>query len=205
MANFRVVLCVAAAIAALPAGCNDSKESGGTTTTGGTAATGGAMGAGGSGTAGANAAGGKTGAPATGGSSPATGGALATGGSAMTGGTQSSGGTAGSTSGSTWRPFNDQSPWNTKIPANPEIDPDSDALVADFASNGGVWININDYGIPAYYADVGTPLQTVTVVPGIAGAGFAGNKAQVPIPAGAVPDPESDHHMCVVDRGKRTA
>jgi hypothetical protein len=216
MRSYGVLLCLVAAFVPLPVGCNE-KESDRTSTSGG------ATGAGGSGTGSANAAGGKSGGQATGGndsatggasaaagstttggkSGAATGGALATGGTSVIGG-QSSGASAGSTPGP-WRPFNDQSPWNTKIPPNPELDPDSDALVADFASNGGFWININDYGIPAYYAAPSTPLQTVSVVPGIAGVGFDGNQAQVPIPAGAVPDPESDHHMCVVDSGRRTA
>jgi hypothetical protein len=115
---------------------------------------------------------------------------------------------AGSASG-TWRPFNDQSPWNTPVPANPELAPDSAELIADLKSSSewgqNLDINIAQFSIPLFYATPSTPL--VDVLAELGGLGFSGTDgsnahAQVPIPAGAAPDPMSDHHIAIIDRAR---
>ncbi len=105
-----------------------------------------------------------------------------------------------------WRPFSADSPWNTPIPANPELAPDSDALIADFISSSP-WgphldVNIPEYSIPLYWADASTPsYQVLADYGGDGWSGTAGANATgtMPIPAGAAPDPASDHHLLVVD------
>jgi len=106
-----------------------------------------------------------------------------------------------------WRPFSDDSPWNTRIPPDPELEPDSAALVEDFM-NSSPWgvhldVNIAGYSIPLYWADASTPAYTVLADYG--GDGWVGDNGAnatgtMPIPDGATPDAESDHHIVVVDR-----
>jgi hypothetical protein len=125
-------------------------------------------------------------------------------GGAAEGGSPEGGGTTG-----VWRPFNDSSPWNTPIPANPPLAPDSAALIADFRTSSqfgeNLDINIAQFSIPVFYAQAST--RAVEVVCELGGLGFMGNngenaRAQVPMPEGAAPDPESDHHLCIVDRAR---
>jgi hypothetical protein len=103
-----------------------------------------------------------------------------------------------------WRPFGAASPWNTPIPTDPALAPNSTALVADFRTSSPYGIhldvNIDSYSIPVYWADASTP--TFPVLATLGGEGWNGNSATLamPIPTGAVPDPQSDHHMAVVDR-----
>jgi hypothetical protein len=65
-------------------------------------------------------------------------------------------------------------------------------------------VNISGFSVPLYWADASTP-KTLVSCDG-AGYGFAVDKnkqngtAVIPIPAGALPDPESDHHLLVIDR-----
>ena len=98
-----------------------------------------------------------------------------------------------------WRPFSPDSPWNQKIPRNPETDPRSQELVEDLAKScrwDFLGINIKGYSIPVYYIDAPrTP--TVLVKCRTTGEGF---DKPVPIPDVAAPDPQSDHHLCIVDR-----
>jgi hypothetical protein len=123
-------------------------------------------------------------------------------------GTTTPGTDAGSST-SVWRPFNNASPWNTLIPANPPLAPDSATLVADLRTSSqygqNLDVNIARYSIPLYYATSSTPL--VDVLAELGGLGFTGSNGQnahalVPIPAGATPDPESDHHIAIIDRAK---
>jgi hypothetical protein len=120
------------------------------------------------------------------------------------------GGGASPDGGGAWRPFSPDSPWNTPIPAKPDLDPDSAALVADLAQSSpfGVHLDVNiaGYSIPLYFADASTP--TFTVVADYGGTGWSGTDGRnatgtMPIPAGAAPDPESDHHLLVVDRTRQ--
>jgi len=142
----------------------------------------------------------------------ATGGATAPGGAGGEGGTPSSGGAAGTGGSSTvWRPYSDTSPWNTPIGDDATLDPDSDALIADFESSSQYGehldVNIEGYSIPLYWADANTPWVTITCRVG--GHGFTGDNgmdatAQIPMPADATPDPESDHHLLIIDTTTNT-
>ncbi|HMA08636.1 MAG TPA: hypothetical protein VKP68_12265, partial [Ramlibacter sp.] len=107
----------------------------------------------------------------------------------------------------TWRPFSIDSPWNAPIAADAELDPDSAALIADWAQSSPYGphldVNIASFSIPLYQADALTP--TYHVQADIGGAGWIGRDgrdavALMPIPDGAMPDPQSDHHLLVVDR-----
>ena len=110
-----------------------------------------------------------------------------------------------------WRPFSDVSPWNTRIPPDPELEPESAALVEDFMTSSpwGVHLDVNipGYSIPLYWADSSTP--TYTVLADYGGDGWVGDNGAnatgtMPIPGGATPDTESDHHFLVVDRALGT-
>lgn len=98
----------------------------------------------------------------------------------------------------TWRPFNDGSPWNIPIAANPSIDSNSAAMIQFFHDRNyqdpRPWININRAAAPLWTADANAPRYNVDC--GSPNCTFFQN---VPIPNNAVPDPESDGHMIVVD------
>jgi hypothetical protein len=110
-----------------------------------------------------------------------------------------------------YRPYADSSPWNTPIGSNPKLDPNSKALIGDFESSSQYGehldVNIEGYSVPLYWADANTP--RVEVVCRVGGHGFTGDNgmnatARVPLPANAAPDPESDHHLLIVDRTTNT-
>jgi hypothetical protein len=158
--------------------------------------------------AGTGGAGGNAGTAGAGGAA-GSGGSAGQGGSGGKGGTGGAGGGAGSGGASgVWRPFSDASPWNTPIPSSPTIDPNSAAMIADWAVSSvygpHLDVNISGFSVPLYWADASTP-KTLGSCDG-AGYGFAVDKnkqngtAMIPIPAGALPDPESDHHLLVIDR-----
>jgi len=107
--------------------------------------------------------------------------------------------------------------WNQPIGPNPAIDPLNDRYLEALAGahGGPFWINILDYTIPVYAVDERTPRHTVhqrPIDPGGEerrmkrwgpratwfqhGPGFG---KDVPIPAHAMPDPESDGHMALID------
>jgi hypothetical protein len=151
--------------------------------------------------------------PSASGGSPAggdnTGGATDTPGAAGSSSTGSGSSTGGGTS--VWRPYSDTSPWNTPIGDSPALDPNSDALIADFESSSEYGehldVNIAGYSIPVYWADADTPWVTITCRVG--GHGFSGDNgmdatAQIPMPADAAPDPESDHHLLIIDTSTNT-
>lgn len=123
----------------------------------------------------------------------------------------STAGVGGSTASSVFRPFADTSPWNTPIGTNPTLDANTVALIADLETRSAYGehldVNIEGYSIPLFWADAGTPRVKVTCRVG--GVGFTGDNgmdasAQVPLPTGAAPDPESDHHLLIVDRSTNT-
>jgi hypothetical protein len=189
-------------ISGLLLGCQGGEDAaGGDPGTGGQGGGGAAPGSGGSATTGG----------VSGGGVDATGGTVA-GGAAATGGVNASGGQAtGGASSSVWRPYSDTSPWNTPIGGDPPIEPDSDALIADFESSSEFGehldVNIEGYSIPLYWADSSTP--TVTITCRVGGHGFAGDNgmdatAIIPMPADAAPDPDSDHHLLIIDRDTNT-
>jgi hypothetical protein len=95
-----------------------------------------------------------------------------------------------------WRPFSDSSPWNTPIPINPEIDPNSDAMIDNLQSSAEpeFWVNIYRYTVPVWVADSSTPQYAVPCTDG-----NCWYFDHVPIPDEAVPDPGSDAHMLILD------
>jgi len=145
--------------------------------------------------------------PSTGGAQDGHGTGGATSGGSGASGT--GGSSAASASSGVYRPFAADSPWNTPIADPPMLDPNSDALIADFESSSE-WgehldVNLDEYSIPLFWADASTPRVTMTAR-NVGGTGFsggsdrAGASAEVPMPDGAAPDPESDHHLLIVDR-----
>jgi hypothetical protein len=126
-----------------------------------------------------------------------------------TGGNQQTTAAGGSTptGTSSWRPFSDDSPWNTPIPNNPTLKSDSADLVQRFMTSSQ-WpflsVNITGYSIPLYWADAST--QTYPMPVDYGGQGWQGSNttANMPIPAQAEPDPESDHHMLVISADRKT-
>jgi len=197
------------------AGATGSDGSAGQGGSGGKAGTGGAGGSAGSartgGVAGATGFGGSAGRGGSGGpgGTVGAGGSAGSGGAGGAAGSSSAGGVAGSGgAGGVWRPFSDASPWNTPIPSSPTLDPNSAAMIADWAVSSvygpHLDVNISGFSVPLYWADASTP-KTLVSCDG-ASYGFAVDKnkqngtAMIPIPAGAEPDPQSDHHLLVIDR-----
>jgi len=110
--------------------------------------------------------------------------------------------------------FSESSFWNQAIGENPEIDPGNDhfiALLKSEPTGNNFGINASKWTIPVYYANKSTPRYNI----GFHylsdqekenwksdrkrfghGKGFGKN---VPIPAGATPDPEEDAHLAIVD------
>jgi hypothetical protein len=117
-------------------------------------------------------------------------------------GARGAGGLPGTTASRAYRPFNDTSPWNTPIGPNPDLDPSSQALIDDLASSTTSWnyldINLAGFSIPVYYVDSNST-PTYMVDTGLVGHGF---DKPVPIPNGAMPDPQSDRHLSIVDKTK---
>jgi hypothetical protein len=106
-----------------------------------------------------------------------------------------------------WRPFSNDSPWNTPIGDDPELDPESAAMIADFETSSPfgerVDVNLQQFSVPMFLADSGTPMVTVRC--NLGGLGFSGNdglmaEALLPMPTDAIPDMESDAHLLIVDR-----
>jgi len=108
---------------------------------------------------------------------------------------------------SPWRPFSVDSPWNQPIAAAAPTNPDSRAMIDDFASRGPLHINIKTWSVPVYFVDAdATPKHDAgDSRPGIHGAGFEFPR-RVPIPDDAVASPpvgdDSDNHLCIVDKSK---
>ena len=136
------------------------------------------------------------------GGSPGSGGATVTGGATAAGGTTTA----------AWRPFSDDSPWNSPIGSNPTLDPASKTLIADWETSSPYGehldVNIKGYSIPLFYADATT--LTYSVRSDVGGSGWTGSNGQnttgtMPIPGNAVPDPDSDHHLLVIDKQQMKA
>jgi hypothetical protein len=107
-----------------------------------------------------------------------------------------------------WRPFNDASPWNTPIASNATAHANSAALIEAFIGSTpfGAHLDINYpvYSVPLYWASASTPM--VPVKAAVGGEGWRGwpATADMPIPPGATPDPESDHHLLAISPDRKT-
>jgi hypothetical protein len=104
----------------------------------------------------------------------------------------------------TWRPFSRDSPWNTPIAADAEVDPDSSAMIADWAG-ASRYLDIDMGSVPLYAADALTRSYRVRAEVGGSGwpalTGFAA-VGDMPIPEGAQPGRSSDRFLLVVDRAR---
>jgi hypothetical protein len=99
-----------------------------------------------------------------------------------------------------WRAFSPDSPWNQKIPKKAEIDPKSKELVEDLAASSRwnfLGVNIKGFSIPVFFIDSAKVPAKPVKCRDVAGEGF---DKPVPIPDHAQPDPQSDRHLCIVDR-----
>ncbi|MHA1577447.1 MAG: hypothetical protein ACTSU3_08815 [Candidatus Thorarchaeota archaeon] len=97
------------------------------------------------------------------------------------------------------RPFLDSSPFNTKIPENAEIEPNSDEIVNNMVnsmSDDELYVGIEEWSVPVFFADSETPRYDIDITDEWA---IWDVMQDVPIPDNAVPDPEEDGHMCIVD------
>ncbi len=101
------------------------------------------------------------------------------------------------------RPFRDTSPLNIKIPENAAIEPNSDAIVNNMVgsmSEGEIFVGIDLWSVPVFFADSTTPRYDVDLTDEWVLWDFMEG---VPIPDNAVPDPEDDGHMTIVDNDTR--
>lgn len=99
------------------------------------------------------------------------------------------------------RPFSATGPWNLAIPADPVIDPNSAAMVANLASGAHPGVaNLYNFGTKVYEADASTPRYRIDCQPP-GNWGACNLEAQpVPIPDGATANSGSDAAMTVLDR-----
>ncbi|MFH1074083.1 MAG: hypothetical protein V1752_03245 [Candidatus Firestonebacteria bacterium] len=111
----------------------------------------------------------------------------------------------------TWRPFSKYSPWNTVVSKNPKIDPNSKKMIADlFLTNsypdqpaGKLGASIRKWSIPVYEVEdkkVKWSKINYSLFHKFCHPQFLIKKA--PIPTGALPDPEGDSHMTIMNKSK---
>ncbi|MCP4247455.1 MAG: hypothetical protein GY778_10445, partial [bacterium] len=98
------------------------------------------------------------------------------------------------------RPFAADSVWNTPIGDDPEIDPDSDEMIARFAevfeASGGIAVSYRQDAVPVYMAEPETPRVDVTLTDSATGADTL---ADVPLPEQALPDCGFDTLLAAFD------
>lgn len=96
------------------------------------------------------------------------------------------------------RIFNDTSPFNTPIDATPPLHRDSARLVAALLERaaGGIVLATSEWTYPTFRAGAGTPRYDVELTADW--SPFA-RLLDVPIPDSAIPDPQDDGHLVVID------
>jgi hypothetical protein len=95
-------------------------------------------------------------------------------------------------------PFADWSPWRQTIPSDPQIDPNSEAMIRSVQGDHALHANLMNYGIPIYTANKDTPTHTVACRRTDYGiCPFAG--WPVAIPDGAEPNSGSDGVLVSVE------
>ncbi len=105
-----------------------------------------------------------------------------------------------------WRPYSEASPFNRPLPAEPQLAPNSSAIVNQLMSWGearGLVVgqpegNDEDYGHPVYYASPEDPLYTIHCTRWTHSCPIEG--MQVHIPAAARPASGTDAHMAVIEQ-----
>lgn len=123
------------------------------------------------------------------------------------------------TSGETRRFFSPTSFWNTPVPDNPEIDPHSGHyidLIKEKGEGNFIVINTSSWTIPVYEVDYQTPKIRIRqkiysneellkegwnkfIIPDKRFSQGKGFGPVIPVPPEAVPDPERDGHMALID------
>lgn len=100
--------------------------------------------------------------------------------------------------------YRSDSIFHQKIADNPEIDPNSAAMVARLAkyATQGLVVATDEWSIPIFYADESTRRHDVRLT--ASWRPFVNNKQidylkKVPIPDSAQPDPMDDGHMTIID------
>jgi hypothetical protein len=93
------------------------------------------------------------------------------------------------------------SPWNQPIPAGAAIDPDSETMIALLVEdaeneNHPPSLSVREWSVTVYLADENTPRYDIPLT-----ATWSPYDVllDVPIPDGALPDPEDDGHMTILD------
>ncbi len=100
--------------------------------------------------------------------------------------------------------FDPSSPFNMKIIDNPKIDPNSaeiiDLLARNQAGEHGFIIGVEGWTYPIYFPDANTPTYDVILT-----EQYNDNDTlfNVPIPENAVPDPQDDGHLVIIDLDNR--
>jgi hypothetical protein len=97
--------------------------------------------------------------------------------------------------------YSDSSPFNWKIPPDAKVDPNSRILVQSLARDArerGVYVVVDKWSVPVYYADADTPRYNVKLTAPWARP-VATAMAGAPIPDWAAPDPADDGSMVVID------
>ncbi len=94
-------------------------------------------------------------------------------------------------------PFADESPFNIKIPQNAAIDPSTDqyvnAIIDSFTDM--LVVAVGNWSVPIFFADSLTTLYDINITD----PDWSFIMEDVPIPDSAVPDPEEDGHLCIID------
>ena len=96
------------------------------------------------------------------------------------------------------RMFSDDSPFNTRLPTDPIVHPASAAIIATMTGDGSrtAIVAVDRWTIPVFVADERTPRYDIGLT--AAWAGYS-TLIDVPIPAGATPDPGGDGHLSIID------
>ncbi|HEV7614848.1 MAG TPA: hypothetical protein VGO36_01310 [Solirubrobacterales bacterium] len=120
------------------------------------------------------------------------------------------------------RLYSPTSPFNRPIPPSPAIDANSAQMTQSLVraqGQKGFVLTVDEWTVPVYFADSGTPLRSVSLgggppewglaesyppyPPGSSEGGLPREMPErlqgMPIPAGARPDPSLDAHMTVLD------
>lgn len=101
------------------------------------------------------------------------------------------------------RLYSDSSPFNRKIGANPKIAEDSDIMIQsliDSKAYDEMFLTTKEWTTTLFYADETTPKYDVIITATWSDRAMLLN---VPIPDNAIPDPEDDGHMVVLDMDSR--
>ena len=117
------------------------------------------------------------------------------------------------------RYFSDESFWNQPIPENPEIDTRNTEwieMLKKEPTQNNFGTSYSVYTVPVYEADSSTPLYDIKYQElsddmkknwdsKVERFGHGPGFDRIPIPDSAIPDPQGDHHMAIVDWSTMTA